>query len=243
MSEVTDAQIKKITDNSTKETYRAKALTLLGAGDFVELFEDFATSPGNALPPPDWTPVVASGGTIETPTQPTDGCGGIARLRSNASANGSYILIGGRNPIANIITAKWYVAWRFRLGNTAAADVLATVACGVRENFATGKTITIGMFKALSTANFVLQYDGVLAGTGVSLGVALDNTTMHVAELWGVASTTVNGRLDGGSLVSGVMAAAPSAGACTPAAIAANGGTAADRDVYVDWAYMRVVRG
>lgn len=230
----------------TLATNRARARAALGINEFTdvaEFFNDLDEGAASGAIQGNWAAVVASGGTLETPTQPTFGSG-VVRLRSNTTASGAYTISPQRNPINSVVASKFYVAWRFQLGNTAPADVLAAVGVGVRDNFVTAKTISVGMFKAFSTTNFALQYDGVMTGSALSLGVALD-TLPHVGEIWGNGSTTINGRLDGGAnaaAVSAVMAAASTTAAHSPAAFAGNGGSTTDRDLFLDWVYMMAVR-
>lgn len=228
-------------------TCRARARAALGINEFTdvaEFFNDLDEGAASGAIQGNWgAPGTAAGGTLETPTQPTFGSG-VVRLRSNATANGISMISPQRNPINSVVASKFYTAWRFQLGNTAAADVLAAVGVGIRDNFVTGKTISVGMFKALSANNFSLQYDGILGGAAVSLGIALD-TNPHVGEIWGNGTTTINGRLDGGATaaaVSAVMAAASTTAAHSPAAFAGNGGTTTDRDLFLDWVYMMAVR-
>lgn len=214
---------------STLSTYLQAATTALGISDYSYFFEEWYS---DSSLPRTWNGVLAGSGAF-TPVLAASG-GAIGRFSTGASSGSASDANCSSGLAAVVSTAKWYVASRFRIQT--AVDSVTQIGVGV-QNAASNATIMVGHFGALSAANFIVQYDGLRTGSFVSLGVAAD-TNFHVFELYGVGTTAVFARIDGGALVTATQASAP-ADNVRHYITCRNGTTAANRNLDVDW-YLSV---
>lgn len=218
--------------------YRARALAFLGLNPLDPMIgEDFDDFPraASAAAVSAWQPNPSGTGAVLTQVPATSA--GIVRATTGATAASQQLITGTVGQVANVSTQKWYQAWRFRIPST--PDAQAKHLVGL-FNFANNKTISVGFYGPLNATKFVLQYDGVLTGTVVDLGPAVD-TAFHVAELYGIGSTTVRVRFDAAAEVPAVMAAAP-ADSCQPIWGSLNGTTAAAQFIELDYFYAMFQR-
>jgi hypothetical protein len=213
---------------SSKEIYISKALALLGdPDDYSEFFDDVYV---DTDPSRSWVKTVGGSGAF-SPTAVAAQAGGMGRFTTGATGTSTAEAAISTGFVAAVSTSLWYVASRFRIQT--AVDNVATVGAGIL-NAAGNKSLMVGFFGALDAANFVVQFDGLRAGTAVSLGVAVD-TNFHVFEIYGLGDSKVRARIDGGTaVVSGAFASAP-ADFCKGYVSARNNATAANRNLDVDW--------
>lgn len=194
-----------------------------------DLWDDFDKA-ASASVIPGW--FRSNAGTGATATQVAGSAAGLVQFSTGVGANSRedwHALVGA---IANVSTSRWYVAARLKVAT--AADAQAIVGFGL-VNLAFTKTIIAGIAGGLDVAHFTVQYDGNFgAGSSLSLVTAPD-TNIHVVELAGRADGKVYARLDGGTIVSATMAAAP-ADSMYPIFTTRNGAAGNVATQQVDWA-------
>jgi hypothetical protein len=220
-----------------KAIYRARAMAFLGLNPLdpllVEEFEHFIKSSGAAtVPPPGWSSAPAGSGTTNSLTAAR--AGGWQRVSTGATGASTMEIFTRGTTLGPLALAKWYFATRFVFTTTPDAN---TVLLNCITNIASTKSIGLGFRGSLNAANFIVQYDGIYAGSSIDLGVPKD-TAIHVIEAFGVGSTTLRACIDGGQIFSATMAAAPADNILGFDILAQNGGTLANQSEDVDWVYM-----
>jgi hypothetical protein len=172
------------------------------------IFDDMAEAGVNANVPAGWISS-GSGSAASVMTAITDEGGGVSEVQTGATA-GSAVTHASSSPlIANVTTAPWYAAYRFKV--TTAVSGTQTKMFASLRNAAGNKTIGAGVYGPIGGAaatKFVFQYDGNEAGSVVDTGIVFD-TAYHIYEMWGIGSTTLFTAMDLIPLASVVMAAAP----------------------------------
>jgi len=218
--------------------YRSRGAMLTGLNPLDptvgEDFDDFTLATASNVVPR-WQPSPSGSGVIVTAV--TGSGGGIVRADTGATGSSQMLMIGTIGVISNVTTKSWYQAWRFRIPTT--PDAQSKLLVGL-FNQANNKTITAGFYGPLNASNFIAQYDGVLTGTALDLGVAKD-TSFHVFELYGKGTTVLNVQLDGAAVLTATMASAPS-DFCMPIWGCLNGTTAATQKNEPDYYYTMFQR-
>lgn len=211
-------------DTSTAGLYLRKGLEACGLTDYGYSFEDF-TSPTLV----GWTATNTAGGSAAT-----DGSADVKAGRwtfiNSATINSVRSDTGGLI-VSNLNSDRWYHAARFKM-TTAPIDATVVAGSGFSNGGGTA-TLLFGLIGPLSTANFIVQYDGNLTGTAMSLGVA-SNSSFNIFEMWGVGTSTVYARCNGGAIVSAVMASAPTV-AVKGYRYLGNGANGAAHQLNFDW--------
>lgn len=211
--------------------YLARALALAGLPNDASMGFYWQDFDGNAsgTTPAGWS--LNIGGTGSGSLAPAGRQGGIFRLATGATGGSVAGASTSGADIANVSTSRWYQAVRFALNTV--PDANTTLEIGML-NAASNKTLGAGFYGALNPNNFVVQYDGVRAGSAIDLGVPKD-TAFHIIEMYGTGSTTLRARIDGGAEFSAAMAAAPADSIVLFDLDALNGGTAANQSMDIDW--------
>jgi hypothetical protein len=212
----------------TRSKYMLRGRSLAAfPGEAAILWDDFVQTAAVGSPPL-WA--VGGGGSASSNHQPAGSGGGVLQMTTGATAGSTSQWTSVAGIVSNISTARWYFAARFKVVTT--PDAVSTEILGLL-NFAANKTIGLGVVGALDSAHFIIQYDGNLTGSKLSLGVSVD-TALHVFEMWGTGSAVVNASIDGGTPVQVTQAAAP-ADALQALLVVKNGTTAAAQTMQTDW--------
>jgi len=200
-----------------------------GATGVGFLFEEFDEVTGNA--PSGWT--FANGGSGAIDRQLAGLKGGVVQYKTGATGSSVAEIYTDPSIISRQDTDKWYMAWRKAIITTPDANTRAAMYV---RNIAGNKMPGIGVFGGSSTANFVMQHSGNVAGSGstyADMGVAID-TSMHVFELYSVGDGVIRGRIDGGAEVTSTPASPPTDANHLMLDIR-NGATAANQAINIDW--------
>jgi len=189
----------------------------------TELFEDFYQSiNGYANTTSGWS---EGSGTSSGTFTAGDTAGGSMTLSSTSTGSRYAGFFTGNAIGGSLASKKFYISANFAVPTAIDAQAVAYVAFSDGSN-----TIGVGVFGNLSTANFVLQHSGALAGTGAALA-AID-TSAHTFEMWCNGSGSLSACIDGGTVTT-----------VTPTNLSklrlivrvGNGSTAAERQMRIDW--------
>ena len=215
----------------TNDLYIRKALTELSiaSGEYLSHWQPQFNCPTGGSVPVGWAVGLAGSGAATDNV--TNGKGGVFQLSSGATGSSSAELTQRSAIIGRVAVDKWYTAVRLQV--TTAIDNQARVAFW-HTNAAVNKTVGAGVFGALNSTNYVVQYDGDRTGSVIDLAVAVD-TSWHVIEFWAAGSTTLKARIDGGTTLTATMSSAPSDAMLFRTFHAGNGTTAAARTLNIDW--------
>ena len=192
------------------------------------LFEDFDHVAGATAIPAGW--VASAVGTGGTNSQPAGTKGGVIQYYTGADAASLLTTITYAPIIANIATDRWYFAVRMK--TTTTVDAQSIHMAGLL-NIAGNATVLIGFDGQLQAANYCIQYDGVVNGTGLSLATAPD-TSAHTFEMYSQGDGKIRGKIDGGTEVNVTMASAPT-DSVYPYTTVRNRTTAANQATNFDW--------
>lgn len=218
--------------NTTLGTCLERAQAMAQIGKMAYFWDDFDYETAAAALPK-WVQIQS--GTGNYAAGGGDNIGWWMTLASGATA-ASTVQPGGGNPfITNSTTKKWYIAARFAVAT--AIDAQAVVGCGFDDST---NSVMMGVTGSLSTVNFVIQHSGLRGGTALSYGVAIDTST-HIFEAWGVGTTAIAGRIDGGAVVSGTQSVAVATNPYQRMYVG-NGTTAANRAMHIDWFFNATER-
>lgn len=173
---------------------RAKAAGAMGNPRNIAWdFDEFMHTAGGTTVPMGWASSFVSSGTGAL--NATDESAGVEQLNSGATASSTAAIFTNAATILRMDTAPFYFACRFKV--TSAVDAQTTIFCGTQA-ISGSKTVAVGVFGASSTANYVLQYDGIVTGSFLSLGVAID-TAYHIFEVWGTGDGKLHVSIDFGA--------------------------------------------
>lgn len=157
--------------------------------------------------------------------------GGIYELATGTTAASTARLTRGNRTVGNCATDKWYIASRMQVQTAITAQSKAYVGIW---NTASTASIGIGVFGNGGTTNFMVQTDGIEAGTFKDLGVAID-TNYHIFEIWSTgADNKVYARVDGGTTQSTVAQVSPPTDGGIVLRVT-NGTDAVSRVLRTDW--------
>jgi hypothetical protein len=201
----------------------------LTAANSTDLWQDFTLGGASGAAPPGWEKGAAGTGSASCIAAGQKG--GVCRLTSGAT-HGAVVNMEGRSAIiGNVATDRGGFAARFTISTTVDAQTRAVMGF---LNLAQNKSIEFGFIGALDAANFILQYDGLHAGSSVSLGLAGDQTS-HIVEGWFVGDSKLHVRIDGGADVGPVTMSSAPTDSLEAWMHVANGTTDAARNLDVDW--------
>lgn len=189
---------------SPQTTYTLTGLGLAGlTGDSAgSRFWDFDGVRG----PPEGLLQSLSGGAAAN-ASPSGSKGGVLRMDTTAAAGGNSQLFNNQRLAGDMATDGWYMASRQAFPITAAA---ANSKTGVgAADIALARSISMGVYGALSSTHFVVQFGTLWTGGFLDLGVNID-TAKHIFECWHPAgSGSIFARIDGGATVSAAIATVP----------------------------------
>lgn len=217
---------------SIDEYLRSRAASLIGnlGGPLNAAFvHDDLIQGGNATTPVGWSQTMS--GSASSALNNIDEGAGVVQVTSGATAASIGALLTNGSALLRPDTQPFYFATRFKV--TTAIDAQANVFVGTQA-ISGSKTVAVGVFGASSTVNFRLQYDGVVAGSFLDLGVAID-TAYHVYEVYGLGDGNLHVRMDFGVDKGPVAQAAAPTVASYLLMQAQNGTTAAARTMRTDW--------
>jgi hypothetical protein len=208
-------------DLSTLDMYTRRGVGLAKlAPDYLKLTGDFLDNPLA----PGWTSSLGGGAVAAVLV--TGVSGGHSNLITTTGVGGlcAQNTVGSAG-IANLNSTQWYCAWRQKLP----LAITANTRCG--SGFFNGAaTVFFGAYGNLSLTNFVLQYNGLRAGSALTFGVA--DTNMHVCEVWQPGDGNIYACMDQGAIQIGV---APNNANAWPYSEAYNNGSATDQQLTRDW--------
>lgn len=149
---------------------------------FRWFYDEFLAAAGPTSAPPWYQNSSAGTGTARVGT--TSAVGRLL-LDTGASGNLARVIRYGMLTASIKNARRWYMEFYGKVSTTVTSDTRAYVGFW---NSTSTQTLELGVVGALSTANFVVQYDGVHAGSSLSTGVAID-TSDHLFKMWWNGST------------------------------------------------------
>lgn len=211
-------------------TYLQRCMQVLGRTDVFFDFDDMERTPSAGSAPMGWGTSFIGSGSSTNVGLATNYPAGVYRIGTGATAASRGALTQGGTRLTTQNALPWYFACRFQ---TLTAFTAQSVIGAFLRDLGNFRTVGVGVIGA-SSSNYVIQYDGTLAGSVVDLGVAVDLNTWHTFEIWSPGAAPLFGRIDGGAVRSATQTLFGTTYQ-VPFVATTNGTDPTDRAMLVDW--------